>query len=267
MGDAMLERPEIQEFFQLEPLVQAGRKLHDEYVSAKPFPHIVLDGFFPRAIIEEIAASLRPPDEHWIQRDRPEAFKRGCPDETQFDPRIQAFLYKLQSAAFLRFLEALTGIEPLLPDPHFHGGGIHQSPRGGFLDIHADFNVHKELGLERRMNLILFLNKDWKEEWGGHAELWDAEMEKREAKVLPVLNRCLIFSTSDVSFHGHPHPLTCPEGEHRKSIALYYYTVRRPEEERSAPHSTLYQKPGVLPEPPKPARPSLLGRVRSWLGG
>ena len=265
----MLERSELQEFFQVEPLEEAGRKRRAEYVGAEPFPHVVLDGFFPPALVDELSAAVLAPDETWIRRDRPTALKHGNPDETRMDPRLQAFLYKLNSGAFLRFLEELTGIDGLIPDPYFHGGGIHQVPRGGFLQIHADFNVHKKLGLDRRLNLLLYLNPGWREEWGGHLELWERSMQRCAKRLLPVQNRCVIFSTTDTAFHGHPQPLACPEGTTRKSLALYYYTVGRPEEERSAPHSTLYQTPGRAPAPPPrvpaPGR-SLLARLRARLG-
>jgi hypothetical protein len=246
----MLDRPELQEFFQSEALAEAGRKRRAEYTGAEPFPHIVMDGFFPEVLVRELAAAITPPDDSWIRRERDTAVKRGNPDETSMDPAIQAFLYKLHSAAFLRFLEELTGIERLLPDPYFHGGGIHQSEPGGFLNIHADFNVHKSLGLDRRLNLLLYLNDPWQDAWGGQLELWDREMQHCVHRLAPVMNRCVIFSTTSTSYHGHPEPVACPEGNARKSLALYYYTAGRPEEERSARHSTLYQTPGVRPEAP-----------------
>src|SRR5262249_39051246 len=125
------------------------------------------------------------------------------------------------------------------------GGGLHQIEKGGFLKIHADFNYHDKLKLYRRLNLLVYLNKDWSEDYGGHFELWDTEMTKCEQRVLPVFNRCVVFTTTDTSFHGNPVPLTCPEGRTRKSIALYYYTVENPNPERAAAHSTLFKaRPG-----------------------
>jgi Rps23 Pro-64 3,4-dihydroxylase Tpa1-like proline 4-hydroxylase len=136
----------------------------------------------------------------------------------------------------------LTGIEGLLPDPHMQGGGIHQIHRGGFLRVHADFNKHPKFGLDRRLNLLLYLNKDWQEEYGGEIELWSRDMARCERRILPTARRCLIFSTLSDSYHGHPHPLTCPEGMTRKSIAMYYYTNGRPAEEQRPQHGTLWQK-------------------------
>jgi Rps23 Pro-64 3,4-dihydroxylase Tpa1-like proline 4-hydroxylase len=140
----------------------------------------------------------------------------------------------------LLWLEALTGIEGLIPAPYFGGGGLHQIEPGGFLKIHADFNVHPKLKLDRRLNMLVYLNKDWRDEYGGHLELWDRDLSACRKKILPSFNRTVIFSTTDTSFHGHPHPLTAPVGMSRKSVSLYYYTAGRPEAERSAPHDTLF---------------------------
>lgn len=150
-------------------------------------------------------------------------------------------LYQLNSSVFIEFLENLTGINGIIPDPHLEGGGLHQIQRGGFLKMHVDFNWHSKLRLDRRLNLLIYLNKNWKEEYGGHLELWDKDMTRCEKKVLPIFNRCFIFNTSDFSYHGHPEPLTCPEGETRKSLALYYYSNGRPSEEISNFHSTVFQ--------------------------
>jgi Rps23 Pro-64 3,4-dihydroxylase Tpa1-like proline 4-hydroxylase len=142
----------------------------------------------------------------------------------------------------LQFLEKLTGIEGLIPDPYFGGAGPHQIEPGGFLKIHADFNWHPLLKLDRRLNLIVYLNRDWREEYGGHIELWDRGMTRAEQKVLPVWNRTIVFNTTDFSYHGHPTPLACPAGMTRKSVSFYYYSNGRPAEERSAPHDTLFRK-------------------------
>ncbi|TYO60757.1 2OG-Fe(II) oxygenase, partial [Bradyrhizobium hipponense] len=141
----------------------------------------------------------------------------------------------------LGFLERLTGIEGLIPDPYLLGGGLHMIPRGGRLAIHADFNIHKKLRLDRRLNLLLYLNYDWKEEWGGALELWDKDVKTKERAYLPIANRMVVFSTTDTAYHGHPDPLRSPKGKYRRSIALYYYTNGRPEDERSADHSTIFR--------------------------
>jgi hypothetical protein len=150
-------------------------------------------------------------------------------------------LYHLNSITFLEFLSAVTGIPNLISDPSFEGGGLHQIVRGGKLGIHADFNRHRNYGLDRRLNLLLYLNKDWREEYGGHLQLWDRDMTACGAKVLPLFNRVMIFGTTDFTYHGHPDPLQCPEGMTRKSLALYYFSNGRPAAEVSGDHSTLFR--------------------------
>ncbi len=118
----------------------------------------------------------------------------------------------------------LTGIKGLVSDPDLHGGGMHCSKKGGKLDIHLDYSIHPKMKMERRINLILYLSKDWKEEYGGALELWDKDVQNRVQKIMPVFNRAAIFNTSDISYHGHPDPITCPDNIARKSLALYYLT-------------------------------------------
>ncbi len=139
----------------------------------------------------------------------------------------------------------MTGIEGLIADPHFEGGGLHQIERGGHLKVHADFNRHPHTQLDRRLNVLVYLNRDWQPEYGGALELWNRDMSRSEAQILPYFNRCVVFSTTSTSFHGHPEPLNCPEGRTRKSLALYYYTKDRPASERRDEHNTLFQaRPG-----------------------
>ena len=142
---------------------------------------------------------------------------------------------------FLQFLSEVTGIPNLISDPGFEGGGLHQIIPGGKLGVHADFNRHRDYGLDRRLNLLLYLNKDWREEYGGNLELWDRNMSKCEARVAPLFNRVMVFGTTDFTYHGHPDPLQCPEGMTRKSMALYYFSNGRPAEEVTGDHSTLFR--------------------------
>lgn len=213
-----------------------------QYREADPFPHIVLDGLFDDADLERVLAEFPSPDEiKWMRFDNPQEKKLGFFYATStISDTVRRFLDAMNSFEMLLFLEALTGIEGLIPDPYFGGGGLHQIEPGGFLKIHADFNVHPKLHLDRRLNMLIYMNKNWREEYGGHLELWDAEMHSCRKRILPVFNRTVVFSTSDRSYHGHPHPLTSPPGVTRKSVSLYYYTAGRPEEERSAAHDTIF---------------------------
>jgi Rps23 Pro-64 3,4-dihydroxylase Tpa1-like proline 4-hydroxylase len=232
----------------LEKLTPLAAKLASHYSAAEPFPHVVIDDFLPADALRSVAESFpNPADIDWHRSANPRQQKLAAEDETQISDHARWLLYQLNSATFLKFLEVLTGIDGLIPDPYFAGGGLHQIERGGYLKIHADFNRHPKFSLERRLNLLLYLNDDWKEEYGGHLELWNKEMTHAVERILPVFNRCVIFNTTDFSYHGHPEPLTCPEGMTRKSLALYYYSIGRPAEEVSAEHGTLVRsRPGEI---------------------
>ena len=230
--------------FRLDPehLNNLAIKYRESYAQAEPFSHIIIDDFLPVSVLENILSEfpeVRAID--WQKFDAPAEKKLASKDELQMGDATRLLLYQLNSSVFINFLENLTGIDGIIPDPHFEGGGLHQIERGGYLKMHVDFNRHSKLRLERRLNLIVYLNKDWKEEYGGNLEFWDKDMTRCEKKILPIFNRCVIFNTTDYSYHGHPDPLTCPEGQTRKSLAIYYYSNERPHEETSNVHSSLFQ--------------------------
>lgn len=229
-----------------EALQAIARRRREEYARAEPFPHAVFDDFFPEQALLEILEEFPSPEAiAWHRFDNPYERKLASTRETQLGDYTRHFIWELNSSAFISFLETLSGIRGLIPDPHLGGGGLHRIERGGLLKIHADFNRHLGLKLDRRLNLLLFLNRDWKEEYGGHLELWDREMKRCVKRLLPVFNRMVVFSTTDFSFHGHPDPLTCPKGWSRKSLALYYYTNGRPQDEVSPDHTTVFHhRPG-----------------------
>lgn len=224
-------------------LQDLAMRLRDQYCIAAPFPHVVIDDLFPDEILEVIINEFPKPGEiDWNEFANREEKKLASTAEAQMSEATRFFLYQLNSSTFITFLETLTGIDGLIPDPHFWGGGLHQIKRGGYLKIHADFNRHEKLRLDRRLNLLLYLNQDWKEEYGGHLELWNRDMSRCEKRVLPVFNRCVIFNITDYAYHGHPEPLACPAAQTRKSLALYYYSNGRPPEEASNEHGTLFKK-------------------------
>lgn len=221
------------DFFTLdgEGLLEYAREHKKNYAEAEPFPHIVIDHLFPDRILEKIILEIKETQMN-IHRDFYGARgKDASTDPNYWKPYSRQFLSELNSALFLNFLKELTSIDGLIPDPYYDGGGIHEIKRGGFLKIHTDFNYHRELNLDRRLNLLLYLNKDWKKEYGGDLELWSPDMKSCVKKVEPVFNRTVIFSTTDFSYHGHPDPLECPDSMTRKSLALYYYSNGRPKGE------------------------------------
>jgi Rps23 Pro-64 3,4-dihydroxylase Tpa1-like proline 4-hydroxylase len=231
----------------LRKLDALAKEKAEEYRNNKPFPHIYFDDFLP---LEAAEAALRefpqPKQLTWSEFDNPNEKKLAFDVVEKLPPSVRDVLYFLNSRPMIQFLEALTGIQGVIPDPYYVGGGLHQIKRGGKLGVHADFNFHTKLKLDRRINVLIYMNKDWKEEYGGHFELWNLDMTRAEQKVLPLFNRCAIFSTTSTSYHGHPTPLACPPERTRKSIATYYYSNGRPEEEAHDAHSTLFQEvPGA----------------------
>jgi hypothetical protein len=214
-----------------------------EYHQAKPYPHAIIDGLVPDDILERVLDEFPEPSGDWRRFDDPRQRKLGASVvEVELGPMTRNVLAEFNSAAFVDFLQTLTGIEEaLIPDPHYRGGGLHQILPGGYLEVHADFNRHPMFGLDRRVNVLVFLNREWQSHWGGQLELWDRTMTRAERRIEPAFNRSVIFSITDTAFHGHPEPLQCPAGRARRSLAFYYYSNGRPERERSETHSTLWQ--------------------------
>lgn len=234
----------------VEELHLLAKSKHKEYIEADPFPSIYFDNFFNEEmltkVLEEFPDLKKKPD---LEYEEPYQVKKATHGEYRFGDYTKGFAHFLNSQPFLEFLSHLTGIPHLLSDPYFEGGGFHQILPGGFLKIHADFNKQRWTKLDRRLNVLVYLNKNWEEDWGGHFELWDKEMKNCKQRILPVFNRMAIFSTTDFSYHGHPDPLKCPPDRSRQSFALYYYTNGRPVEEINKgleDHSTIFKaRPGM----------------------
>jgi len=221
-----------------EHLQQLARRLHADFMSADPFPHVVIDDLLPEATLRALIDSFPEPDPAWQHFDDPHQLKYALRDEESIPDPIRSVLRQFNAQVFVEFLETLTGITGLIPDPHLLGGGLHQIPRGGTLKVHADFDQHRQLKADRRLNVLLYLNEDWLDEYGGHLQLWDREMTRAVVRVAPIANRMVVFQTSSTSFHGHPDMLAVPEGRFRRSLAWYYYTT--PTVERVGRHNTLW---------------------------
>ena len=232
----------IDRFLPLSRMREVAIPANAEYLAGRPFPHIVFDNFFDPSLMEQVLAEFpKPGSIRWQKFDSVHEVKLASAEEASFGPATRLLMYHLNSITFLEFLSKVTGIANLIPDPGFEGGGLHQIVSGGKLGVHADFNKHREYGLDRRLNLLVYLNKDWQEDYGGHLQLWDREMQLCQAKVLPIFNRVMIFGTTDYTYHGHPDPLQCPGDMTRKSLALYYFSNGRPAEEVTGAHTTLFR--------------------------
>lgn len=246
-----------------------GESLSESYCFAEPFPHMVADHFLPEAVAR---AALEHFPRQALNSDK--VFEMGyaglhkrqiLPEECDAAAR-QMFQF-FNSRPMLEFLEGLSSIPGLIPDPYFTGGGFHETARGGKLGIHADFRINEQLHLHRRLNVIIYLNEGWKDEWGGALELWDRDMKAKRLEVAPLFNRCVIFNTDADSFHGHPDPLQCPEGVTRRSIALYYYTASESIYRELPNQSTMYQaRPGDSAANRREARDLRLEQhLRQWV--
>jgi Rps23 Pro-64 3,4-dihydroxylase Tpa1-like proline 4-hydroxylase len=230
--------------FDLDTLTRHGHDRAAEFRDARPYPHVVIDDFLRAEAARELARVFPGPDDPvaWDHYAAPGLeVKLGCNNENHLPQPLQAALRDLNSPPFLQFLEAMTGIGQLLADPYLAGGGIHLTRRDGHLGIHADFNWHERLQAHRRLNLLIYLTPDWRAGFGGQLELWNADATRCERIVEPLFNRAVLFATRSDTFHGHPNPWAAPEGIHRQSVALYYYTLQRPEAEIRPAHNTLYK--------------------------
>jgi hypothetical protein len=232
-----------------------AERLRADYAAAQPFPHAVLDDFLPAEAAARLVREFPPIDA--FRPDGPEGGNKAGKYDSAARTAVGAFtrglLAQLCCSPFMPFLERLSGVPELLPDPRGVDSALRHFVRGGRLNVHADFNRRGELGLERRVNLILYLNEHWPESYGGALELWDRDMKRCVTRIPPAFNRAIVFNVAEDAYHGFPDPVQCAEGESRKSLQLYYYAAPRP---GATPHSTLWR------HGPKP---SLARRVRGRL--
>jgi len=231
-----------------------GKKLNFNYLKTKPFPHIVLDNFINNTIAMQCFEELKTTD-YWQTEDSNNSYMKPHQVSKWFTPWDDVSLGNLKiltptvyntlqyfnSKLFLSYLEDLTGIQGLMGDTGFSGGGAHKIRTGGKLSLHVDFNIHSETKRFRVLNLLLYLNPQWEKEWEGALELWDLDNKKLTDKIYPIFNRAVIFTLSDKSVHGHPVPLKTPEGIERYSLALYYY-IEEPNQEYYERNSVVWHE-------------------------
>lgn len=210
--------------FSQEQCIEQGQLLAKEYQSAEPFPHIAIDDFLPVEMLREIRDSFPPREEAMSYKRDQENLKYQFHPEAVHSDLTRNLFMALNSEPFLKFLSAMTGIEGLIADPYYTGGGLHETLKGGHLGVHADFNRHAVMNVRRRLNLLVYLNDDWQDDYGGNLELWSKDMKEMRRSVAPIIGRCVVFNTDLDSFHGHPDPLATPDGVSRRSLATYYYT-------------------------------------------
>ena len=204
------------------------------YLKSKPYPHLVVKNFFDKKFLSNVLKEF--PNLSKINSsnnyNNKNEIKFANNKRENFKKNTKILFDYLNSKDFLDFLQKVTSIkEKILPDPHLSGGGLHEIKRGGVLKIHTDFSKHPFKNLDRRINVLIYLNKNWKKNYGGNLELWNKSMDKCIKKIAPNFNTMVIFSTNDFTNHGHPNPLKCPKNMSRKSVATYYFSRGRPSNE------------------------------------
>ena len=217
-----------------------------------PFKHLFVDNFFPQDFAQRCLDSFPViNDTDWdAAKDKDIEVKFRTKWESEFDipDGIVDAIRVMNSSIFLNAMSKIMGIDKLIPDPYFSGGGLNVTCRGGLLDVHIDGNYHDASGLNRRLNAILYLNPGWDKSWGGEFGIYDNTGDICVKKIAPIFNRLVIFDTHDKSFHGLPNPINFPVNQPRKSILLYYYTKELRSAEHilvNEPHSALWKKRGL----------------------
>ena len=199
------------------------------FARAKPFPHCVIDGFFKPEAALALAKEFPPYDSpKWLAYDSPVQVKKTLNSWDAFPPATYRVFAELNSAPFVAAFGALFGRgKKLFPDAGLHGGGWHSHKKGGTLNTHLDYNIHPKAGMQRKLNLLVYLNRNWREEWGGALGLWGADKKtgkagKLEKEIAPLFNRAVVFDTTCDSWHGMTGAVCAPDGEERRSLAIYY---------------------------------------------
>lgn len=211
--------------------IENVEKYSKDYQTDKPFPHIVIDDFMSKTFIKDLEFEMQNVStiEQWrfdSEQHIDQVLKRWIREWDAMSPLLKTACQYFNSQEFIDILEKITGFKNLVADPILHGGGFHETFPGGRLEVHHDFTDHTILGkkMYRHVNLLIYLNEDWDQRWGGQLELWSKDLKEIEKKIELRQNRAVIFSI-DGAPHGHPHPLGCPDGVTRRSLAFYYYTT------------------------------------------
>jgi hypothetical protein len=222
-------------------LPESVETLSSKFQSGKPFHHLVIDDMFSNDMLDKLVGEIPPISRgHWVHEnnERLRTYNlRSAVELGEVGYQLVAFLH---SAAFLYFLSEMTGIWELLPDPYLQGAGYHVMPIGGKFDVHVDRNTAYETGLNRRLSLIVYLNKNWKHEYGGQLELWNADATRCEEIIEPLFNRTVLFEIVEKGYHGIPKHIACPKGRSRDCFLVYYHTARAAGQDAASPHTSIY---------------------------
>jgi Rps23 Pro-64 3,4-dihydroxylase Tpa1-like proline 4-hydroxylase len=233
----------ILNIFDSKKFIRLGLKYNKIYKKNKPFPHIYIDNFLPKELAIKLSKEfpkLNKVNKDWKVHKNKNVIRYFLEDSSLYKKNLNIFSMLLNSRKFLLFLETLTGLESIIPDPFFVGGGAMSAGKGGFLNVHADFNYHHKLQSWRRINVLFYLTPNWKKNWGGNLEFWSKDKKKKIREIEPIFNRVIIFNTTSKSFHGQPKPLSCPKSITRNVFSAFYYSSVKDKDSMSEPHFTRY---------------------------
>jgi len=196
--------------------------LSEQFVNAEPFEHIIIPNFLSDEYVEQICNEFPSDYENWHEYANPIEVKYACDNINKLSKSVKDYFYLLSSNEMINAVSKISGIKNLDYDEYLNGAGLHAHPRNGRLNVHLDYEKHPITGKQRRLNIILYMNKTWDESWNGQSELWDKEMKNCVAKYPVQFNTAIIFKTNEISWHGVPEKIKCPEGTYRQSMAYYY---------------------------------------------
>lgn len=226
----------------LNPIDAKG--LRAQVCASTPFPNFCIDNFLRDEFAREVLASYPSYQDasglgHSFKAVNEVGKVQVC-DSRVFPAPVAKLNEILASPEFLALMSEVMGIPNLIADSALVGGGIHQTGPRGRLDVHVDFNYIADRQLHRRLNILLYLNEGWREEWGGDIELWDSEVKVCHRRLSPIFNRCVMFETNEISFHGVT-AVRCPDDVVRRSFAAYYYTTEAPAHWDGNSHTTIFK--------------------------
>jgi len=233
-----LSHSQIYKFFNEIDQQYEPAALAQAHTATSPVPYTIIDNFFPEELFKTLSFEVDFLQESdWTVFSNDASYRKECRNFSS-TPRIQSMAYSFQGSAFLKWIEQVTGLDKLVADPHYRGGGITRVSRGDSLGLHNDFNWNEQIRLTRRANLILYMNAEWQTEWGGELELWDFDRTECLVKIEPKPNRLTIWNYDERLIHGAPHPLNCPEHIARQNFIQFYYSSNATHE--TPPHRSQF---------------------------
>ena len=228
-------------------------ELNDKFLNAEPYEHIIIENFLNKEYAEDIYNNFPNDIENWYKYINPIEVKYAYDDINKLPKCLKDIFYLLSTEQMIKIISKITNISNLEYDQYLHGAGLHSLPRNGRLHMHLDYEKHPYTGKQRRLNIILYMNKEWKEEWNGQTELWNKDMSECITKCPIKYNSALLFKTDEISWHGIPNKIMCPENIFRNSIAYYYVSnlISKDDDKKIGNDGTGYRKKATYVKRPE----------------